>query len=61
MNKAIVFLVEMFLVYFVENSLWTKKKKPSLLAYNIAWFTDCTWFEQLEAFQQLEYFRIYKF
>lgn len=31
-----------------------KKVKPTLLALNIDWFTNCNWREQLVAFKQME-------
>jgi hypothetical protein len=30
------------------------KPQPSLLTYNVDWFTNCTWIEQIIAFKQLD-------
>jgi len=34
--------------------LFCKNPTPSLLAYNVSWFTNCGWIEQLQAFQQID-------
>lgn len=31
-----------------------KKFEPSLLAYNVVWFTNCSWLEQLYCFKELD-------
>lgn len=31
--------------------------KPSLLALNVDWFTNCNWIEQLIAFKQMDIYR----
>jgi hypothetical protein len=36
------------------------KPTPSLLAYNIDWFTNCTWLEQLISFKQIDTYYTYK-
>jgi hypothetical protein len=33
---------------------------PSLLAYNVDWFTYCSWREQIVAFKQLDIYYAYK-
>lgn len=33
---------------------------PSLLAYNVDWFTHCNWREQIVAFKQLDIYYAYK-
>jgi len=30
----------------------SSKEAPSLLSYNMSWFTNCNWISQLEAFKQ---------
>lgn len=35
----------------------SKNESPSLLAYNIGWFTNCNWFSQINAFKQTELYR----
>jgi hypothetical protein len=36
------------------------KPMPSLLAYNVDWFTHCNWREQIVAFKQLDIYYAYK-
>ena len=36
------------------------KPEPSLLAYNVDWFTHCNWREQIVAFKQLDIYYAYK-
>ncbi len=38
---------------FITNK---SKLTPSLIAYNINWFTNCSWCEQLIAFKQIDRF-----
>lgn len=38
----------------VYKRLFSAKATPSLLAYNVHWFTNCSWIEQLWAFQQID-------
>jgi len=33
-------------------NLFRKKPKPSLLAYNVHWFTNATWLDQVFSFKQ---------
>lgn len=33
------------------------KATPSLLAYNVDWFTHCNWRDQLIAFKQIDIYR----
>lgn len=49
--------------YFFMDILSFKKNKatPSLLAYNVHWFTNCNWVEQLVAFDQINDYITYKF
>lgn len=53
------FIKRLFLeiIFFIQNYLndnFNKKvKNPSLLAYNIVWFTNCSWLQQIIAFDQL--------
>jgi hypothetical protein len=45
------------LLYSLCNAFddcFKKHKEPSYLAYNVAWFTNCSWLEQLQAFKQLD-------
>ena len=43
------------------NAILRKRQpKPSLLAYNIDWFTHCSWREQIVAFKQLDIYYAYK-
>jgi len=36
------------------------KHPPSLLAYNVTWFTACTWVDQLIAFKQIDNYLTYR-
>ena len=55
MKKAI----EHMLVYILDTieQYNNKDKQPTLLAYNIAWFTDCSWLSQINAFRQVDLYR----
>lgn len=62
MKKTLQLLVEAVILYFTENSLFCRQKKiqPSLLAYNVDWFTNCNWRDQLLAFKQMDIYYAYK-
>jgi hypothetical protein len=37
-------------------NFFKRKVTPSLLCYNIDWFTNCGWVEQLIAFDRISYY-----
>lgn len=51
-------VIDMFQETLYGIAAWMKSFKrqptPSLLAYNVVWFTTCTWIEQIYAFDQLD-------
>ena len=53
-KEEIVIIFQDFILSIVDTYKHYKHKpKPSLLAYNIDWFTNCTWVEQLYSFKQI--------
>jgi hypothetical protein len=60
MIKAIISMMldSMFGIYY---ALTSRNVKPTLLAYNVDWFTNCSWVEQLESFKQLDHYITHKF
>ena len=42
--------------YFIK--LFKKKEKPSLLAYNIVWFTNCSWVDKLISFKHIDRYSV---
>jgi hypothetical protein len=43
------------LVYLIQDIAlkFKRKSKPTLIAHNVVWFTNCSWVEQLVAFDQI--------
>ena len=60
MKQLLQSLADMFLdivegIERMYNAITRKPKPvPSLLAYNMDWFTHCNWREQIVAFKQLD-------
>jgi len=38
---------------FKRFSFIKNKPTPTLVAYNVIWFTDCSWLERIQAYGQL--------
>lgn len=56
MKKSIYLTLELIILSLFDNKIFIKEKrnKPSLLALNVEWFTNCSWTEQLIAFKQMD-------
>lgn len=54
-REALTLMVQESIYGIVECfKRFKKQQTPSLLAYNVAWFTTCSWLEQLHAFDQID-------
>lgn len=59
--KNLIYLIgEIIFVYLFANKLFIKEKriKPSLLSFNVVWFTYCSWIDQLLAFKHIERYNV---
>jgi hypothetical protein len=53
-KEAIIIILQDTLYGIIDwLKSYKRKKNPSLLAYNIDWFTNCTWLEQIQAYKQI--------
>jgi hypothetical protein len=48
------------IVEALEEDLKFSKPKPSLLAHNMIWFTDCSWLSQIESNKQIQHYTAHK-
>lgn len=59
-KEGINVLIESVILYFTEDFPFRRRKniEPSLIAYNIDWFSNCTWIDQLIAFKQIDQYTV---
>jgi len=55
-KQATLIIIEKIILAFTEDFPFRRRKKfkPSYLAVNMDWFTNCSWIEQLIAFKQID-------
>jgi hypothetical protein len=59
MKNFLLFVIESIIIW-LENVLPRQKHTPTLLGYNIVWFTECTWVDQLLCFKQIDRYVAHK-
>jgi len=59
-KQGIQIIVEKIILAFTEDFFLRrpKKVKPTYLAMNMYWFTNCSWMQQLIAFKQLDRYTV---
>lgn len=53
LEATIIMFQDIILALIDTIKDYKRKQQPSLLAYNIDWFTNCTWLEQIYSFKHI--------
>jgi len=54
-TEAIIIMFQDIILALIDTiKHYKRQQQPSLLAYNIDWFTNCSWLEQIYSFKQLD-------